>query len=115
MIEEAGGIRRKGNKFTSYKVRKQHGEYCYGILCNWEIFKDYFWETVDWKEILQMNNYKREPYKNLSAIAVWTEIFSIIEGSLESHTYPERHLPFDKYLKKSKNIFLGYLEKKTIF
>jgi hypothetical protein len=89
---------RKGRseKYTTYKIFRKKDQF-FAIECTWNIFHDHFWPTVDWKTILKRMNYHRLPYKEVTAIATWTEIISTIKGSFEAHLYEDRHLPFKQY------------------
>lgn len=46
---------------------------------------------------------------------IWTEIFSTIKGSANSHLYPGGYLPEKVYLEKCQNVFLTNTQKLEIY
>jgi len=51
----------------------------------------------------------------MSPTLVWTEIFSVIKGSIESNQYFQGYLPIRVYIEKEASKFLNLKERQTVF
>ena len=72
---------------------------------DYDIFESKFWPKIS----------HRRHLKKLSPTLVWTEIYSVIKGSIRSKCYYQGYLPDYEYVNGGEKHFLNKIEKRIIY
>lgn len=91
-------VKTQGNNFL---IEKQQ----LSFEVEYDIFESKFWPKIS----------NRRCLKRLSPTLVWTEIYSVIKGGMQSCYFYQGYLPKREYVFKEGSYFLNYNEKRLIY